>query len=133
MNPQKVQHREDEAALVNVQKGKGLRSGNKCYQVLAKYLEKNTFFLHTLALFNFSLIVLQAWIKNGGAPLERAKNICIFVSKGITHHFQSGYIMDGEERANHSQDLEERRYYFFVNVEPRSNERRGCVRKLIQR
>ena len=54
MNPQKVQHREYEVALVDVQKGIGLGSGNKCYQVLAKYLEKNTFFLHTLALFNFS-------------------------------------------------------------------------------
>ena len=55
MNPQKVQHREDEAALVDVQKGIGLGSGNRSfYQVLAKNLKKNTFFLHTLALFNFS-------------------------------------------------------------------------------
>ena len=55
MNPQKVQHREDEAALVDVQKGIGLGSANKCcYQVLAKSLEKNTFFLHTFARFNFS-------------------------------------------------------------------------------
>ena len=131
MNPQKVQHCEDEAALVVVQKGIGLGSGKKRFlSILAKYLKENTFFLHTLALFNFSQRVLHAWIKNDGVALERVKNIYILVSKGTTHHFQSGNIIDREERADHSQNLEEGRYYIFAHVEPRSNERGEMFKKV---
>ena len=62
------------------------------------------------------LIMMEPLLK------ERAKNVYILVSKGTTHHFQSGYIIDREERADHSQNLEERRYYIFAHVGPRSNE-----------
>ena len=61
---------------------------------------------------------------------ERAKNVYILVSEGTTHHFQSGYVIDREERADHSQNLEERRFYIFAHVEPRSNERGEIFKKV---
>ena len=70
--------------------------------------------------------MLQAWIKNDG----KGKNIYVLVSKGTTHHFQSGYVIDREERADHSQNLEERRFYIFAYVEPGSNERGEMFKKV---